>query len=854
MKKITNDQKLELCLALLHADTESEVEKLLRKYDLWFHDENWRLLGDSPANWSIAGNQQAKPVPSLIEKLVNSIDTVLISKCIENGIEPKSDAAPENMHDAVEKFFSIPNGILESVSSTERTKLAQYIHLICTGAKNHEPCYTIVDRGEGQTPGKIHSTILSLPGTKNPNKKGIPFVQGIFNMGGTGVTRFCGSQSLQLIVTRRNPKLLPASPNQKDTLWSFTVIRRHSPTKGRVSSTLVYLAPLHVSGKEGNDTLTFSAPSIPALPDSYNPKVTKDFEHAFTKPIEFGTCIKLYEYKIGPGLRTNIQFDLNYELNRHFFQMALPVRLVERRLEKPTGGRFSGHSFDTNLSGMTVRLQEAKNNLIQEKFFGAITVPSIGELDVTIHVLQNFHSQRKDGKMVDNRNNYHGGAEIQVIVNGQTHGALPRSLFSRKNVGLDHIESKLFVILDATKIEPHAKENLFMASRDRLADGPEKASLEEALIEHLKDNTRLSQLNEEEKQKSLEKAMKDTSALEEVFTGLVRHDPVLSKWFPQFGPVIKPSGFKWKKSPGEYKGNKTPTFFRIKDDAEKFNIKFPINRSGKIIFEHDADNDYFRRVVKPAKLKITIYDKKKKQYIPKQDLIKSVSTIYGITNVRLQPLINSKQGDSIKAKIELIDKKFAPETIFKGQIRILKKLPKGPVNNCPCECHDRGEKSCSQCKDNHKLKSSSLPYSRTKEKTTGTGEGGMSLPKTVPVFENDENWTTKGFTKSTGLKVSYDERDFIVYVNMDNEYLIQGLAGEKEPDFLTTLYQSAMSMVAFGMYHKMDSKQSKEIAETSDVSQEKSINDRVSDACDGVAMVLLPIITKLGPQARRITS
>ena len=100
MNKLDNDQCKELCLKLLYADTEKDVEQILKQYKLWDYKDaadNWRLLGDSPANWSIAGSQQAKPVASLVEKIVNSIDAVLISKCKENGIDPKSDEAPQNM-------------------------------------------------------------------------------------------------------------------------------------------------------------------------------------------------------------------------------------------------------------------------------------------------------------------------------------------------------------------------------------------------------------------------------------------------------------------------------------------------------------------------------------------------------------------------------------------------------------------------------------------------------------------------------------------------------------------------------------------------------------------------------------
>jgi hypothetical protein len=60
------------------------------------------------------------------------------------------------------------------------------------------------DSGEGQTPEMMPYSFLSLP-SHGSNKIKIPFVQGKFNMGSTGVLQFCGTRNLQLIVSRRNP-------------------------------------------------------------------------------------------------------------------------------------------------------------------------------------------------------------------------------------------------------------------------------------------------------------------------------------------------------------------------------------------------------------------------------------------------------------------------------------------------------------------------------------------------------------------------------------------------------------------------------------------------------------------------
>ena len=848
MKKLDNDQCKELCLELLHAETEKEVEQILKHYKLWDYKDadNWRLLGDSPANWSVAGNQQAKPVPSLVEKIVNSIDAVLISKCKENGIDPKNTAkAPENMSSAVEKFFGVENGLLENESN--RAKLAQNIHLVCTGLSKHEPCYTIIDKGEGQTPGNIHSTILSLPGTKNPNKKGIPFVQGIFNMGGTGVTRFCGEQSIQLIITKRNPKLL-AVGHHRDTLWSFTILRRRSPTGSRQSSYIEYLAPLN------HDTLTFEADTLPLLPKAFDKSAKSNAEHAYAQSLSYGTCIKLYEYK-NPGLRSNVQLDLNYELGRHFYMMGLPIRLEERRLKTYEGKTAVGHSFDSTLAGMNIRLQESRVDLINKELGGELNIENVGSIQVKCYVLQNMVRPNKDGKLINTRKNYHGGAEIQVIVNGQQHGLINKALYCRKTVGLEHLTDDLFIILDATNITIRGKELLFMASRDRLAEGKEKLALEDALVTWLKDHDTLHILNEERKQKELEKAMKDTTVSQDVFKNLVKQNPILAEIFPDIGfQIPRNRGFEWKKTKGKYTGKNTPSFFRLEKDAKTFNVVCPMNKSPKIVFEHDALNDYFTRNVRPAKLTISVYDKKKKTYVKKIAMIKSRSTDDGITNVRIQPLSTTKIGDKLSIQIQLTDKKFSDEpTVFKGKIRFIKKTSS---KGCQCECHQSGSAKCDKCEGNHKSgkkkrKDKSKDTAREKKEIEAEGgEGQMSLPVIVKVEEGDEYWVSKEFTKHTGIKIAVGS-GFTIYVSMANESFKRELEFNKDDaELISKLYQTAWQFLAVGMYHRMEQQKSKTAVQQSD-ENEKTIDEKVAEASDGISMVLVPIITKLAPQAKR---
>ena len=95
----------ELCLALMHAESQDKVVALLEHVGYWSEDSVWRFLGDQEGNWSSIGNQQSEAVAALIEKIVNGIDSRLINACLEAGIDPTSPDAPQSIRAAVSRFF-----------------------------------------------------------------------------------------------------------------------------------------------------------------------------------------------------------------------------------------------------------------------------------------------------------------------------------------------------------------------------------------------------------------------------------------------------------------------------------------------------------------------------------------------------------------------------------------------------------------------------------------------------------------------------------------------------------------------------------------------------------------------------
>lgn len=588
----------ELCMQLMRADTEQEVVELLSASGYWQDPKLWRPINDDESNYSTIGNQQSEPVAAFVEKIINGVDARLVDACMQAGVDPESASAPKSMREAVGRLFERhtspkpSDGRISAWSNEQATAQGSLLTVAATGnmPAQGQPSLTVADQGEGQTPDAVPFTFMSL---QKSNKLRIPFVQGKFSMGGTGAFQFCsGPNKLQLLVTRRNPKLLPSNASERDGHWSFTIVRREPPHDGLRSSMYTYLAPVDLPGEGLRGLLSFPAETWPIFPET-----GATIRDAYRRPSAYGSLIKLYEYE-WHGVKSNIISSGEGLLRRidvGLPELALPVRLYECR----SGYKGGPGSFETNALGLVARLERDRGgNMEEQSPIGASIILDGKEIPLRIYVFL-------PGKAKQYRSARQG---VVFGVNGQTHGSFSTDFFRRTAVNMGYLADSLLVFADCSAIEGLTREDLFMNSRDRLRDTPSARELEGRLEAILRTDRTLRELGNRRRQELVQERLRDDKPLTDVLQDLLKTNPMLSKLLlagMQLSSPFPPgsgSNGAGKGSAAKFVGKRYPTFFRIKDrkDREVHTRNAAMGSRPRITMETDAENGYFLREDDPG--------------------------------------------------------------------------------------------------------------------------------------------------------------------------------------------------------------------------------------------------------------
>ena len=581
------------------------------------------------------------------------------------------------MDEAIERFFPNHNWDLQTL----RRSQAEDIQIIADGngpktAKSYPTSVVVYDNGEGQRPENFESSFLSL---LRGNKNDILFVQGKYNMGGSGAIVFCGKKRYQLIASKRF--------DGGD--FGFTLIREHPKTENDHAKETWY------------EFLTIDG----AIPSFSITELDLGLEN---RKFRTGTIIKMYSYQFPKGYSAFSQ-DLNQSINEYLYSPALPI------LTKDTPLRYPNNKvLVTDLYGLRRRLQKEEEEYLESKFSLDFKDELFGKMKVTCFV---FKTKAKDydlkrTKEIIQDRYFRNSMAVLFSLNGQVHGHYT-SEFITRSLKLNLLKNHLLIHVDCTEMKYGFRKELFMASRDRLKDGDETQQLRWYLATELsRSDGRLAEIEKRRKQAVEIDTSASTQKLLNDFTKSIPIDSELMKLLDQTFKLDIKNDIKAKEKEDKkdrnshehdehpFQPKRFPTFFRLKSktDGQTDVAKISLNGEKTIRFETDAENDYFDRIDEPGQLKIGLLkisdneieggDKKGE---PKDisDLfnIATSSPQNGIIKLHLSPKNELKVGDNVTVKISLSNPANDFEEILWVKVadyeKPKEKIPKMDENNEP---------------------------------------------------------------------------------------------------------------------------------------------------------------------------
>ena len=636
---MTNEEQL--FWELFKAPVEDDVEKILKKYNFLQSPESWRPYGQNDNNYGVVENQQASPIPALIEKITNGIDAILMRLCQEREIDPRSENAPQSIEEALKMFY--PDYKHWDVRQARREQ-AESLQILADGPRG-ETSLVIFDEGEGQAPEKFEETFLSL---LRGNKNDIHFVQGKYNMGGAGAVAFCGKHRYQLICSRRfdNPERV-----------GFTLVRRHPLTaeeeKTKKSTWYEYLI------------LDGEIPNFIAAELNLG---------LYNKQFRFGTVIKLYSYDLPTGSRSVISRDLNQSINEYLFSPALPIFTIDTPERYP-----NDREHRRELYGLKRRLEEDDSKYIEQYFSEDIVDDKIGRIRVTCYVFKPRMDNRsvKETRDAIRREFFKNNMSVLFSMSGQVHGHYT-SEFTTRSLKFPLLRESLLISVDCTGVRTEFRNELFMASRDRLKEGEESRYLRRKLASFLSKG-RLKEIHKARKA-SIAVESKDA---EDLIRNLARNLPIqneladlLRQTFnidnKRGGKIVNEKAKRTKKEGTHEKpafsSQYYPSFFKadikLKDAKGLPMVGLPRGGEKTIRFSTDVEDHYFDRVQDSGDFQISLLgmsSSKNEDPLPSPspnniDTILNVvisSPQNGTIRVRMKPTEELRVGNVVKLQASL---------------------------------------------------------------------------------------------------------------------------------------------------------------------------------------------------------
>ena len=751
-------------LQLLYANTEQEVLDIINADVAMGDSNNWHALDNRDTNFNTVTNQSSNGGKAATELITNMVDAVLTKRCLEEQIDPKSSHAPRTMYAAVDKFVQQLNG--GKISNADRAWLKKYssenLVIGVTGSKSGDvcPCYMFCDNGEGQSPENFQNTFLSLSAK---NKSEIPFVQGKYNMGSSGVLNYCGKHWFKLIMSRRY---------DGESQWGWTIIRKNK-TAGMPYAE--YFAPT-----ENKVIQTIGSESINPF-KIHNGALFKDFS------LTTGTVVKLYEYYTG---RAHSGFRATREVfNENMVETILPFRILDFRQtpsDKRSGLRALGIDERPfcGLEFLAVRTHketsdddpELESSVNKPMHVGDKKDPELGKIMVTAIPL------KKDAAKVA----WFASSKSRIFhhVNGQVQFKEMRGMLT--NCGLPALKDRVIIFVDASKLNDATHHSVWKGDRQTINQTAIGDKYLAAIKDIIKNSSELKELNHKISQEILETATQDGSR--DLVKDLVAQDKnfalLLDGKMP--GALVDISGIPAEQAIRDDLKH-DPTYIKLRERKTEFEL--PINYSRPIPCITDAQDDFFTRP-----------DNRGYLLFRNDEVVNKFATNYHLKNGKLilsiKPELTAVQvGDVFKFKIGMLADSMPQAVYTEEEITLTIAPEKKTVRRDP------------KPRPKPKAQQAGLPPYTLLTKD-GRNLHNDAETKTWEILEGVADFGAQ----DGGYIAELGESGKMYYINIDNVSFHNHWTAQKSADRAKSLQKYIMSMriLLLGLESALSSKQDSE--------------------------------------------
>jgi hypothetical protein len=450
--------------ALLSAKRPKEVFELLRMAEGVYGPLSHRPVGDRPNNIGTI-RFGSDPALGLVERVTNAMDAMLDLGRLQNP-----GGTPGSPREAASKWYGIPAGGLAEMPDTQRRALGEKIQVsLEESGISKRPTVVVVDEATGVSGKHFPKTLVSL---NEQNKVNQPWTMGTYGQGGAVTFGFCEAT---VIISRCHPELLDG---EEDRI-AWTVVQRHEDYNKQALPSFKY-----VVGPD-NQVMTM------------NPSLFPHLKH--------GTIVIHVAYDLqgwtGPFTTGIWQF-----FHAALFDPVLPFLITShRKKDEQYGSRI--------VIGNSARLGSI------EKAKGDIELAHKDSTTLNLEdrygsVLFNYWVVRRPATSTGASDPAAGYVQpataVSITLFGQRQDAEERR-WIKDNAMLPFLYKNMIVQLSADDLTPVAKGELFTSTRERGTKSDIRTTIYEKLAEVLRTDDELKRLNQEEKERVLQKSTSASS-------------------------------------------------------------------------------------------------------------------------------------------------------------------------------------------------------------------------------------------------------------------------------------------------------------------------------------------------------